>query len=133
MTFLNSLDKLRPAGKDKWRACCPAHQGSNATALMVSQRIDGSFGVHCFSCGADGPEVFRALGLPLDELFGFKEHTRPAVTQMQKDQMKEDMFFIAIYDAAKGRGDHIKYTDHKRYRLSINRIEGVKSLMRQSC
>ena len=132
MTFLNSLDKLRPNGKDKWRARCPVHNGSNATALSIVQWSDGAFGIKCFSCGADGPEVFRALGLPLDELFGDKNklaYIKPTVSRVQMEQLNEDQIFVAIYDAAKDRGEQIKLTDHKRYRLSINRIEGVKGLM----
>jgi len=135
MSFLNSLDRLRPNGKDRWRACCPVHQGSNPTALSIKQCSDGSFLVKCFNCDADGPDVFRSLGLPLDELFGYKEMDRqegPYITQMMKDQNKEDMFMVAIYEAAQGRNEYIQLSDHKAYKLSVNRMRGYESLLNRN-
>ena len=131
MSFLHSLDKLRANGKNKWRSRCPVHNGSNATALSIVQWSDGAFGVKCFSCDANGTDVFNALGLPLDELFGYKTLDRPRqyVTQMQKDENKEDQFFMAIYDAAKGRGDVIAYSDHKRHKLTVQRMRGYEQLL----
>lgn len=32
--------RLRPNGPDRWRACCPAHGGSNPTALSVGVSAD---------------------------------------------------------------------------------------------
>ncbi len=131
MSFLNHLDKLRANGRNKWRSICPCCGGSNATALSIVQWDDGAFGIKCFKCDANGTDVFHALGLPLDELFGYKKLDRSQnyVTQMQKDEYREDKFFVAIYKAGKKRGETIALSDHKRYKLSINRMAGIEQIM----
>ena len=67
---LSRLDghKLRENGRDRWRACCPAHGGSNPSALSVGIGTDDAVLLKCWhGCSAD--EVAQALGLELSDLF----------------------------------------------------------------
>lgn len=60
--------KLRSNGRDRWRSCCPAHGGKNASALSVGIGRDDSVLLKCWQgCGVD--ELAGALGLELHDLF----------------------------------------------------------------
>lgn len=108
--------------------------GSNPTALSIQQNADSSYMMICHNCGANGVDVFRALGLQLDELFGEhnKKYERPVISRKLQAELKEDRIFIAIYDAGKERGESILYSDHQRYRLSTNRIAGIERLQNRN-
>lgn len=60
--------RLRPTGRDRWRACCPAHQGTNASTLSVGVADDGAVLLHCWA-GCDVEQIVAALGLDLGDLF----------------------------------------------------------------
>ena len=68
-TLLGRLDGVRPRGRDRWRARCPVCGGDNATKLSIALAPSGATLVHCFSCGASGPQVCEALGVDPSELF----------------------------------------------------------------
>lgn len=69
--------KLRDSGRDRWRACCPAHGGSNSSTLSVGVRDDGAVLLKCFH-GCSTYEVAGALGLELSDLFPSREsHCAP--------------------------------------------------------
>jgi len=122
--LLAALDNPKPNGKDRYRAKCPVHGGSNPTALSIRLNQDGSVSANCFSCGANGLDLYRSLGLDLDELFGGKENT--FIPNGIKDQLEEDKYFIAIYKSDVNRGIKPTLADKRRYKLSIARIDGIK-------
>jgi len=126
MTFLNSLEKLRSAGGDKWTSLCPAHNNKTNRTLSIKQNPDGSFVCHCFSCGANGVEVFNALGMTLDELFGYKDKPIQVITQKQKGEYDLDYWVSAIYENT-DKAQH-SYKDHKRYKLAKARMAGIDNL-----
>ena len=66
-------NNIKPRGKD-WLARCPVHNDKDF-AMSVKQVSDVSVIAHCFSCGANGLDLYKSLGLDLDELFGGKENT----------------------------------------------------------
>lgn len=72
---LSRLDgyKLRQNGRDRWRACCPAHGGSNPSALSVGVGAEDQVLLRCWH-GCDVEQVARALGLELTDLFPPKLH-----------------------------------------------------------
>ena len=69
--------KLRENGRDRWRACCPAHGGKNPGALSIAIADSGAVLLKCWhGCAAN--EVAGALGLELGDLFPPREsHGRP--------------------------------------------------------
>ena len=64
--------RLRPNGTDRWRACCPAHGGSNPSALSIGVGRDGQVLIKCWH-GCDADEVVASLGLELADLFPPRE------------------------------------------------------------
>ena len=91
-TILNRLDKVRNSGQDKWRIPCPVHNGKDFN-MSIKECSDGTVLAHCFVCGADGPALCEALGLPLAEIFPpDNNYVRPVITkkmqQTPRDKLK---------------------------------------------
>lgn len=59
---------LRESGRDRWRACCPAHGGRNPSALSIGIGDAGGVLLRCWS-GCEVEQVAHALGLELQDLF----------------------------------------------------------------
>lgn len=71
--LLSRLAGVHPAGRDRWRATCPAHGTGRNQALSIAVR-DGKVLVHCFAgCAPDA--VLAALGLEWRDLY--QGHARP--------------------------------------------------------
>lgn len=70
--LLSRLKQVRPNGKDKWVARCPAH-ADKSPSLAVAE-ADGKTLIHCFAgCGVD--DILAAVGLEMDALFPPREST----------------------------------------------------------
>ena len=67
--LLSRLENVRPAGKGRWRAKCPAHGGKNRYALAISESPEGVVLLHCFVCEGGAGEIASAIGLDMSELF----------------------------------------------------------------
>jgi len=82
---LSRLDgfKLRQNGRDRWRACCPAHGGSNASALSVGIGHDDAVLLKCWH-GCDVSQVAQSIGLELHELFSPKSSAWSAPMQRRR-------------------------------------------------
>ena len=66
-SLLQRLDKVKRTGRDKWSACCPAHD-DRGPSLAVKELDDGRILLHCFAgCGAG--EVLGAIGMDFADLF----------------------------------------------------------------
>jgi hypothetical protein len=65
--ILGRLSKVKPSGKGRWNACCPAHQ-DKSPSLSVRVLDDGRILMHCFG-GCDVGEVLGALSLTIEDLF----------------------------------------------------------------
>lgn len=64
--FLDRLKGVRKVGENAYLAFCPAHDNHNTQSLSV--KLADRILLHCFGCGAKGPEVCEALGLDKGEL-----------------------------------------------------------------
>lgn len=60
--------RLRENGRDRWRACCPAHGGKNPSALSIGVGSDDQVLLRCWH-GCEVEQVAHALGLELSDLF----------------------------------------------------------------
>jgi hypothetical protein len=133
-TVLSRLDsfKLRENGRDRWRACCPAHGGSNPSALSVGLGDEGRVLLRCWhGCTAD--QVAQALGLELGELFPPKPQTagaghaqikrRRLLTAGQALDLLDGEMTLAIVCAADlSEGKALDQDTHDRLRLSAARV-----------
>jgi len=115
--------KLRENGADRWRACCPAHGGSNPSALSVGIGDNGTVLLKCWhGCSAD--EVAGALGLDLADLFPARErHGKPlAKRRLISDRqalelLHDEANLVAV--AAANLANNIVLGDDERERLLI--------------
>lgn len=64
---LERLHGVKPAGRDKWSAKCPAHD-DNRASLSISRGDDGRCLLHCHA-GCTPEAVCQAMGLDLADLF----------------------------------------------------------------
>ncbi len=119
---------VKPAGKDKWMARCPVHQDKDF-AMQISIRPDNSVGAYCHACGANGLDLYKALGINLDELFGDKKrdiHDKPYLPNDLRKQYTVDKIVLDINDYDLSIGRTISYQDKKRVRLATARIRGIE-------
>lgn len=118
--ILSRLDKVRQHG-DQYVACCPVHGDKNPS--MRIKDVGDKILMYCFSCQARGPEIIKALGLPMSLIF--KENS-PDFDKKQwlldKTRVEDDLF-ISIYEASQSKGERIRSSDLQRYRLAKSRQE----------
>ncbi len=65
-TLLSRLDRVRPTGKDRWIACCPAHDDKSPSLAVTIK--DEKILLHCFS-GCSVYDVLFSVGMKAYELF----------------------------------------------------------------
>jgi len=85
--LLNRLDKVKSAGADKWKACCPAHDDKKPS-LAISETSDGVLLLKCWA-GCTTKEIVSAIGLELRDLFpGDKQPRRgPSKAAIEHERM----------------------------------------------
>lgn len=66
--LLSRLPHAKRTGKDSWRCACPAHQGTNKSALSIRDAGDGKILIHCFQ-GCPIESILSTLGLEINDLF----------------------------------------------------------------
>ena len=124
--LLDRLDKVRPSGRDKWMACCPAHD-DKSPSLAITQVNDRVL-IHCFS-GCGGTEVLDAVGLDYGVLYP-ETHYQDFCTPINKAELKtpiratqklEDDFYIAIYKSDIRNGKAPNQVQKEIYKEAIQR------------
>ena len=118
-------DDIKKLRNGSWIAKCKVHNDKDF-AMSIKQNSDGSVMAHCFACGANGLDLYRALNLDLDELFGGRKLEAGHIPHDIKEQYETDRLVIAIYDADQKSGKQISLTDMRRYRLAVARKKGVE-------
>jgi len=110
--LLSRLEKVKRSGLSA-RARCPVH-GSKGQTLSISDKDGGYIVANCFSCGADGLALVKALGLPTSILFPEgSEYVRPTVTREMKDRALIDAFILNQAPKAETLEDHRAITKAK--------------------
>lgn len=66
--LLDRLDRVKKTGRDRWVACCPAHDSKSGASLSIREVDDGRVLVHCFA-GCTIDEILGAVDLQIDALF----------------------------------------------------------------
>jgi hypothetical protein len=125
--LLARLDKVKSTGNRKWTACCPVH-GDKNPSMSIKEESDGKVLCYCFACGAKGVDVVGAIGLPVSVLFS-EESKSPDRSSWRKQKLLEekasDELFLRIYTAWEEAGKVISWADQKRYKVAVNRLEGI--------
>ncbi|WP_175651031.1 virulence-associated protein E [Pseudomonas sp. Marseille-P9899] len=84
---LNRLEKVKSAGAEKWKACCPAHNDKHPS-LAISETSEGVVLIKCWA-GCTTKEIVSAIGLELRDLFpGEKQPRRgPSKAAIEHERM----------------------------------------------
>jgi hypothetical protein len=93
----------RPQGPiSKFRALCPAHNDTANPSLIVSERDDGSVGVHCLR-GCDTTDVVAAIGLRMRDLFPDRPAGAPSRPRKHRRRDKRVLPVDRVLDRLGGR------------------------------
>ncbi|MFI7835470.1 virulence-associated protein E [Pseudomonas] len=117
--LLNRLDKVKSAGANKWKACCPAHDDKHPT-LAITETSQGVVLLKCWA-GCSTKEIVSAIGLELRDLFpGDKQPRRgPSKAAIEHERM-----VFRIGQSLQQRGS-LAGDDLVRFNLAKQRL-GVK-------
>lgn len=79
----------KPHG-DRWRAPCPAHAGSNPTALGIAQGRDRDGNpmtlLHCFAHDCTIEAICAAMGIEVKQLFCIQPHYARATRHLPRSR-----------------------------------------------
>ena len=116
---LSCLDKVKPAGSNKWKACCPAHDDKHPS-LAITETSDGTILLKCWT-GCTAQQIVSAMGLELCDLFPGERRERrgPSKAAIEHERAVR-LIGQALLDQGKLVGD-----DLQRFNLAKQRL-GVK-------
>jgi hypothetical protein len=123
--------KLHQNGRDRWRACCPAHGGSNPSVLSVGIGDNGAVLMRCFhGCAVDA--IAGALGLELSDLFPTKDsHARPLErrrmlsARQALDLLVSESLVVFVVGADMHRQRTVSDADFDRLQVATARIQAL--------
>ena len=116
---------IKKSGKN-WTARCPCHKDKDF-AMSIKECEDGSIVAYCFSCGANGLDLYRTLQLDLSELFGKTlERESNYASDAIRDEYLLEQFVMLIYRGDVKAGKTISIVDRKRAKLAEAKIKGMK-------
>lgn len=121
-SLLASLDKVKSTGKDRWKACCPAHE-DKSPSFQLQVASDGRILMHCFSEQCSIEDICASLGVEVKDLFPDEGHYSPV--RIPANIPTEDTFFIEVIKAQVRRGEAITQAERSRY-LSAVRKEATR-------
>ena len=120
--------QLRENGRDRWRACCPAHGGSNPSALSVGIGADDAVLLKCWH-GCDMEQVTNALGIEVADLFPPREsHGAPLQrrrllpARQALDLLHDEAQLIALCGSNIAHGVELTDDDRDRCLIAAGRI-----------
>lgn len=121
--LIDRLDFVKPAGRNKWLARCPAHD-DRSPSLSITEGEDGRTLIYCFA-GCGSTDILAAVGLDYSALFPADDHYTPKSEQAAIERLTTDQLVIEIWDAERAKNLPIKPGDIERYELAISRLKGV--------
>ena len=131
--------RLRENGRDRWRACCPAHGGSNPSALSVGIGQEDRVLLRCWH-GCNVEEVATAIGLELQDLFppepqdghgGGPVKRRRLITAGQALDLLDLEMTVAIVCASDmARGEPLDEPTRERLLLGATRVAMLRDEVR---
>ena len=75
-TVLSRTDKAKRTGRNKWLACCPAHDDKKPS-MSIAEADDGRVLLHCWA-GCHTSDVLAAIGLTFGDLYPSTSHAHLA-------------------------------------------------------
>lgn len=125
---LSRLEKVRKKGKDKWLACCPAHNDRDPS-LAIAFGEEGRLLLHCHA-GCSATDVFSAIGLTWDDLFpegklqrhraSLLRFVAPKRSQGNEDR-RMDALIVEMGSATVSKGKRLSQSDKATLKASLLR------------
>lgn len=84
--LLNQLTNVKQLGKDRWKACCPAHGGKKQSLAIRDD--NGKILIHCFAEGCAVNGVLNAVGLTFADIMP---------EQVQQSRPNKSHFMLVIF------------------------------------
>jgi len=124
---VTALD-AKPAGRDRWRAACPGHGGTNSTALLIRDH-GHKISVHCFAHDCSIQSIADGAGLSVGDFLPEREMVRESVPPLTE----EECWWLKIATADRAAGRPLSQSEkEKEIRLSLKarrRAEYLLNLM----
>lgn len=124
--------RLSETGRDRWRACCPAHGGRNRSALSIGVGAEGQVLLKCWH-GCEVEQVAHALGLELEDLFPPRESSagRPArrrlISAGQALELLDSEMHLAVVACAQlAEGEPLDDDTRERLLLGAARVATLR-------
>jgi hypothetical protein len=128
--LLDRLDGVRPTGRDRWIARCPAHE-DRRPSLSVRELDDGRVLVHDFA-GCAIAEIVAAVGLELTDLFpprtaahSMKGERRSFPASDVLSSVAFEALVVAVAASRLSQGNPINDTDRARLLLAGSRLQAA--------
>lgn len=115
--LLPRLDKVRPAGANKWKACCPAHDDKDPS-LSIREAEDGKVLLHCWA-GCNSADITAVIGLELRDLFPGEKTTRRGPS---KAAVEHERTVYQIGLSMQQNGSRLSADDQARFELAKQRL-----------
>lgn len=123
---ISRLAKVRPMGRGKWIACCPAH-ADKTPSLTIRECDDGRILMHDFG-GCDIGAICDAIGVSVSDLFAQPLYHRakaiphPFTAQDALRALRREAGVVALYSADVASGYALKDDDRERLAAAADRI-----------
>lgn len=115
--LLPRLDKVRPTGANKWKACCPAHDDKDPS-LSIREAEGGKVLLHCWA-GCSSTDITAAIGLELRDLFPGEKSTRRGPS---KAAVEHERTVYQIGLSMQQSGSRLSTDDQARFELAKQRL-----------
>lgn len=132
-SLLSLLDKVKPTGKDRWQARCPAPaHADKGPSLSIREMDDGRVLVHCFA-GCSVHEVVQSVGLELSDLFpprtpgNVKGERRPFAAADALRAVGFEALVVCAAAAALATGESLSSVDRERLLQAGEAIQSALS------
>jgi len=130
--LLSKLEKVKPTGPARWKACCPAHD-DKGPSLSIRETDDGRALVHCFA-GCSVHEIVQAAGLELSDLFPprndgqhYRPERRPFPASDALRAVSFEALVVCVAAAALATGEPLSNVDRERLLQAGERIQSALS------
>lgn len=124
--LLERLDRVHRLGRDRWKACCPAHDDRSPS--LAIRDADGRLLVHCFAgCSTDA--VLAAAGLTFADLWPDKplghhklRERRPFYAGDVLKIISHEALLVFLYAKTLATGKALTDSDQARLLLAASRL-----------
>ena len=125
-SILSHFEKVKAMGRDRWMACCPAHE-DKSPSMAIRVMDDGRILIHCFA-QCSPIDILGVVGLEMSDLFPerlgdqFRPERAPFTAADVLRVMKREATVVAIAAADVAEGKTLSAVDADRVILAAGRF-----------